>query len=195
MTAAATFSLGFGPRGSRAPARGELGNESMTSEDAAASGIDVEAYYRKYGPMVLRRCRALLKHEDRAKDAMQDVFVQVLRNASRLEDRAPSSLLYRIATNVCLNRIRSEGRRPEDPSEELLLRIASAEDPEQRLGARAMLAKLFQHELESTRTIAVLHLLDGFTLEEVAAEVGMSVSGVRKRLRGLRRHVEELEKV
>lgn len=167
----------------------------MTDEGAAALGIDVEAYYRRYGPMVLRRCRALLKHEDKAKDAMQDVFVQLLRNAHRLEHHAPSSLLYRIATNVCLNRIRGEGRRPEDPREELLLRIASTDDPERKLGARALLAKLFQRELASTRTIAVLHLLDGFTLEEVAKEVGMSVSGVRKRLRALRRHVEELKEV
>jgi RNA polymerase sigma-70 factor, ECF subfamily len=44
----------------------------------------------------------------------------------------------------------------------------------------------------STRVMAVLHYLDGLTLEEVSAEVGLSVSGVRKRLRGLqeRRQLE-----
>ncbi len=165
----------------------------MASDGPAAVGIDVEAYYRRYGPMVLRRCRTLLRNEDKAKDAMQDVFVQLLRHAHRLEPAAPSSLLYRIATNVCLNRIRSEGRHPEDPSEELLLRIASLDDPERGLGARALLGALFREQRESTRTIAVLHLLDGFTLEEVAKEVGMSVSGVRKRLRALRRQLEILE--
>lgn len=193
MTAAAALSLEA--RSPRALARAEVGREAMESERAAAVGIDVEAYYRQYGPMVLRRCRALLRHEEKAKDAMQDVFVQLLRNADRLEHHAPSSLLYRIATNVCLNRIRSEGRRPEDPSDELLLRIAAADDPERKTGARALLARVFREHQESTRTIAVLHLLDGFTLEEVAAEVGMSVSGVRKRLRALRARVEELEKV
>lgn len=39
----------------------------------------------------------------------------------------------------------------------------------------------------------MLHLIDGMTHEEVAAEVGMSVSGVRKRLAGLRSHLHELE--
>jgi RNA polymerase sigma-70 factor (ECF subfamily) len=34
--------------------------------------------------------------------------------------------------------------------------------------------------------IAVLHLVDGLSLEETARETGMSVSGVRKRLRQLR---------
>ena len=41
--------------------------------------------------------------------------------------------------------------------------------------------------------MAVMHLLDGLTLEEVAAETGLSVSGVRKRLRTLRSNVRELE--
>ncbi len=41
--------------------------------------------------------------------------------------------------------------------------------------------------------MAVMHLLDGMTLEQVAREVGMSVSGVRKRLRKLRSRVAELE--
>ena len=58
-----------------------------------------------------------------------------------------------------------------------------------------MLAQIFSREQPSTKTIAVLHLLDGLTLEEVAAEVGLSVSGVRKRLRTLRQHVVELEGV
>ena len=50
-------------------------------------------------------------------------------------------------------------------------------------------------EKPSTRVIAVLHLVDGMTLEEVAREVGLSVSGVRKRLRMLKAHVRELEAV
>jgi RNA polymerase sigma-70 factor (ECF subfamily) len=40
----------------------------------------------------------------------------------------------------------------------------------------------------------VLHYVDGLTLEQVAREVGLSVSGVRKRLRGLRRTLAAMEK-
>ncbi|HET9451391.1 MAG TPA: sigma factor-like helix-turn-helix DNA-binding protein, partial [Aggregicoccus sp.] len=59
--------------------------------------------------------------------------------------------------------------------------------------AAALLSRLFGAEQVSTRTIAVLHLLDGMTLEETAKEVGLSVSGVRKRLRTLRSHLHTLE--
>ena len=46
-----------------------------------------------------------------------------------------------------------------------------------------MLDWLFGRQPESSRTIAVLHFVDGLTLEEVARQTDLSVSGVRKRLR------------
>jgi len=157
--------------------------------------IDVEALYRKYGPMVLRRCRQLLQQEDKALDAMQDTFVKLLRHADRLTADAPSSLLYRIATNVCLNILRGDKRRPASSKEELLMDIASVDEHEERSLTRAFLDELFSREKESTRTIAVLHYVDRLTLEETAAEVGLSVSGVRKRLRALRKRGLALEGV
>lgn len=155
--------------------------------------IDVEAYYRRYSPMVLRRCRFMLRDEERALDAMQDVFVELLRREHDLVDYAPSSLLYTIATNVCLNRIRQVGRRRETSDDEILLTIAGDAGPQERTLASHFLERVFAREPDSTRTIAVLHYVDGLTLEETAAQVGMSVSGVRKRLRALRKRGLELQ--
>ena len=56
-----------------------------------------------------------------------------------------------------------------------------------------MLDTLFRNEPETTALIAMLHLHDKMTLEETAAEVGMSVSGVRKRLDKLRTKLRHLE--
>lgn len=148
--------------------------------------LDVEALYRKYGPMVLRRCRKLLCEEEAALDAMQETFVRCLKSRQKLDARAPSSLLYCIATNVCLNVIRSEKRRGRTLGDEVLAEIASAEDVESAALARTALDGIFGRERPSTRAIAVLHYVDGMTLEEVAEHAGLSVSGVRKRLRTLR---------
>jgi RNA polymerase sigma-70 factor (ECF subfamily) len=159
--------------------------------------IDVESFYRRYGPMVLRRCRKLLRGEAQAQDAMQDVFVSVLSHETSLDESAPAGLLLRIATNVCLNKLRTQRRRPEDADDALLLRIAATgNDSEGLMMARGMLARLFGGEgplAASSQTIAVMHLVDGMTLEEVAGETGMSVSGVRKRLRTLRARLEALD--
>lgn len=155
--------------------------------------IDVEAYYKDFGPMVLRRCRALLKNEEAAVDAMQDTFVKLLKNQDKLSNDAPSSLLYRMATNTCLNKIRSSKVRKEDSQSTILEHIAGFQESEPRLMARSLLGGLFSKHKESTRTMAVMHLLDKMTLEEVAAQVGMSVSGVRKRLRPLKQELQKLE--
>jgi RNA polymerase sigma-70 factor (ECF subfamily) len=148
--------------------------------------------------MVLRRCRALLRNDAKAQDGLQDVFVALLRHQDRLSDEVPSALLLRIATNVCLNRLRTERRHPEDADDERLLQIAATGggDHEETTLARDLLAKLFRADDPlgaSTQTIAVMHLVDGMTLEEVAREAGMSVSGVRKRLRTVRARLQELE--
>jgi RNA polymerase sigma-70 factor (ECF subfamily) len=150
--------------------------------------LDVDQLYRTHAPLVLRRCRALLKREDLALDAMQDVFVQVMRYANKWQPEYPAALLNRIATNVCLNRIRSQKRRPEEPSD-FLYTIATTLEPDKTNILADLLQKLFGAEAVSSQTIAVLHYLDGLTLEEVAAEVGLSVSGVRKRLRTLRQRL------
>ena len=158
--------------------------------DSAMDGLDVAALTVRYGPMVLRRCRQLLRDEDEALDACQDVFVRLLERRTRLEARYPSSLLYRIATNVCLNRIRDRRRKPETPDEERLYQIAAAGGDGS--DARMVLDRLFGRNPESSRTIAVLHHIDGLTLGQVAEETGMSVSGVRKRLRRLRDTLVEM---
>lgn len=127
-------------------------------------------------------------------DVCQDVFVRLLERRDHLKAHYPSSLLYRIATNLCLNRIRDRGRRASSTDDALLYRIASAENPGASGEARIMLERLFARQPESSGTIAVLHFLDGLTLEQVAEEVGLSVSGVRKRLRSLRHTLVEMEK-
>jgi RNA polymerase sigma-70 factor (ECF subfamily) len=142
--------------------------------------------------MVLRRCRALLKDEDTARDAMHDVFVKVLNKESELDGRAPSSLLYRIATNTCLNLIRNRKNKPED-GDDLLERIAHADDMQRDAASRSVLSRLFGRAPSTSGAMAVMHLHDGMTLEEVAEEFQMSVSGVRKRMRMLRADLREME--
>ena len=131
-----------------------------------------------------------------AADAAQEVFLKVLEKRESMTAGYPSSLLWRMATNHCLNVIRSLERRTETTnSESLLERIACLDDAEDRHMSRGVLRRLFDRHPESSRTIAVLHLVDGMTLEETAREVNMSVSGVRKRLRALRETLKELEGV
>jgi RNA polymerase sigma-70 factor (ECF subfamily) len=135
--------------------------------------------------MVFRRCRRMLGNEDDALDAVQDVFVRLLRAEKSLHGRFPSSLLYTIATNTCLNRIRGKKRRREVALEDFeALSLFQDDGRYGEVEARLIMEGILKTESELTRTICFMYHADGMTLKEVGEAVGMSISGVRKRLAG-----------
>ena len=148
--------------------------------------INIKELYLRYGPMVLRRCRQLLKNEERAKDAAQEVFAKVLIHKKQLKNQFPSSLLFRISTNTCLNMIRDQHSHTPLKSEDPVHGIAFYEETEKKVMLQDILEKIFRKEKPSTREIAVMFFVDGMTLEEISKEIGLSISGVRKRIREFR---------
>jgi RNA polymerase sigma-70 factor (ECF subfamily) len=154
-------------------------------------GIDVKSYYNRFGGLVFRRCKKLLQDEEKALDAMQDVFVKLIRYQNRLKDNHPSSLLYRISTNVCLNKIRKERKFKVTNTEDILLNIPLYDNNESKCDAENLLNYILSGKKESTHKIAIMHFVDGLTLKEISREVGLSISGVFKRIQELRLHLKK----
>ncbi len=120
-------------------------------------------------------------------DAMQDTFVKLLQYRNRLKGEYPSSLLYRIATNICLNIIKKESKNRELSSDTILSTIAGLDNFEKRVSDTDLLERIFSGEKSSTREIAVMHYIDKMTYHEISGETGLSVSGIRKRLDRLKK--------
>lgn len=156
--------------------------ETMQSEKTVNVN-DFDALYRKFGPMVLRRCRYLLKDEEKSLDAMQDVFVRIIERKESLSSMC-SSFFYTVATRICLNKMRSDKVRWSPQIDDVLDTIADTcnAQHEELTDASMLLDSIFADAKEDTRDMAVLHYIDGLTYEEVAEQMKMSVSGVRKRL-------------
>ena len=147
---------------------------------------DFDSLYREYGPMVLRRCRFLLKNEEKALDAMQDVFVRLIERREKISSIC-ASYLYTVAINTCLNKIRSDSYR-NGPEFDVIAEIVEDSNSslnEQKVETSILLDCIFSERDTKDRQIAILHYVDGFTLEETAEKMHMSVSGVRKRLNKL----------
>jgi RNA polymerase sigma-70 factor (ECF subfamily) len=151
--------------------------------------IDVAAWYEQYGPMVIRRCRKILTDGDDALDAAHDVFVNLLRGETNLNDRFPSGLLYTMATNVCLNRLRKKKREsPRDFSGEENLFFTNDEGFAQA-EAKLLLADILKDESETNRAIYFMYFADGMTLKEIGEAAGLSIAGARKRLEAFKSRV------
>ena len=144
--------------------------------------IDIAAWYERYGPMLIRRCRSLLRNDEEAMDAVHDVFVKLISAEERLHGSFPSSLLYTMATNVCLNRLRSKKQVNWDflsGEGDIFFSMDGAYD---QVEAELTLKAIMEDESEETRTILFMYHADGMTLREIGETVGLSVSGVKKRL-------------
>jgi len=149
---------------------------------------DVEQLFRKYGPAVLRRARALLGDEHAARDALQEVFVRVLRHGAEFRREAsPMTWLYRVTTNHCLNLIRDHGRRAQ-----LLAENAPPADEGRRLSAeeRLTLAQMLARVPEELRAIAIYHYVDQMSHDEIAEIVGVSRRTIGNRLDEFRRLIQ-----
>ncbi|MDR1144237.1 MAG: sigma-70 family RNA polymerase sigma factor [Spirochaetaceae bacterium] len=142
---------------------------------------DIRGWYVRYGPMVIRRCRAVLRNEEEALDAAQDVFVNLLTAGKRLHGRFPSSLLYTMATNVCLNRLR-RGRVHGLDSDETGDEVPFIDRGFERVEGKLLMEAILRDESELDRTVCYMYYADGMTLKEIGGAVDLSVSGVRKRL-------------
>lgn len=164
------------PGGRAGPASGPLAEPG----EARERGL-LEALYRRHAAAVHSRCRYLLRDDDGARDATQDVFVRALRALPELEAAAsPTAFLLRMATNHCLNLQRAS--RASWREEVLRLgrdRTERGIEPDARELVRALLGAAPPEAQE----VAVLYFVDELTQAEIAEATGRSLPTVRKRLR------------
>ena len=154
--------------------------------------INVAAWYEKYGPMVIRRCRKILRNESDALDAVHDVFVNLIQAEPRLHGSFPSSLLYTMATNICLNRLRTRKREsPKELNDENEELFSGRDKGFEQVEAEILLEDILKNETETNRSICYMYHADGMTLKEISEATGLSVAGVHKRLKVFKKRVRQ----
>lgn len=139
--------------------------------------------------------RVLGSHAD-AEEAVQETFVRLARRAGDFRgDAALSTWLYRVAHNVCTDRIRHEARRPRVPVADVAVLAEPAGDDEQASDARADLGEVGRHLArldETSRTLLLLIAVDGLSYAEAAEATGMAVGTVKSRVSRARVRLGEL---
>lgn len=160
---------------------------------ATVGSVDQEAalgvLYSRYSRSVLRLARRLLRDDEAAKDAMQEVFMRVLR-VEDLERFSPNPMawLYRTTTNLCLNRLRDLKRRGQ-----LLTMWQVNEDfVDGEADARLSLQRILSVVPEELQDIAVYYYVDELSHEEIAGIVGVSRRTIGNRLASFHALVKDL---
>jgi RNA polymerase sigma-70 factor (ECF subfamily) len=154
---------------------------------------ELEELYARAGAAVERRCRALLGDPEEARDMVQEVFLRALAHAGEFRGEAsPLTWLYRISTNLCLNRLRDRKQHlPIDTFAPVLL--DAAVNPERAASARQAARALLGGLDARTQALVVYRYLDGMTQDEIAAVSGWSRKTLGKKLRDFELRAEALK--
>ncbi len=153
------------------------------SKSPAIDRGELESLYRTYGALVKRRARGILGDETEAQDAMQEVFVRVIGAMHEFRRQSqPSTWLYRITTNLCLNRLRDGRRRREHLQR--LGQEAVATPPKALVSPelRATLQRVLITVPPELSEIAVYYYVDEMDQAEIAKLVGVARRTVGYRL-------------
>lgn len=149
----------------------------------------MEALYRAHGSMVYRRASAILGNDAAARDAVQEVFVRAIRSGVEIwDDVSPTTWLYRVTTNYCLNVTRDERRR---------LELLDARHPRRATTTNALEDRVFLREVmrgvpEDLAEVAVYYYLDQMKQSEIADVLGVSRRTVGNRLEAFREHASRI---
>lgn len=163
---------------------------------------EASALFSTYHDRLYRYVLSLVHNPAEAEDLTQDTFLRAYTHRDSLRDpNAIRGWLYRIATRVCLDRLRQrvapvslddhegEGARPIDsvPSESpSALEIAEREE------TGACVQRCLDFLSDSYRAVILLHEAHALTAVEIAELLGENVGTVKIRLHRARKKLQEI---
>jgi RNA polymerase sigma factor (sigma-70 family) len=155
-------------------------NENLLLE-RFVNGGDASAFselVRRHSGLVYGACMRILADSDKAADATQETFFQLLRNAADITGSIPA-WLHRVATRRALYAIRTESarrRREARYAADKPLKTTRWQD------ISVYLDEGMDELDDQTRQILIQHFFEARTTTDIAAEGGMSQPTVSRRI-------------
>ena len=144
---------------------------------------------------IFRYITSMVRDTAEAEDLTQETFLRAYQRRDSLRDEgARTAWLYRIATHVCLDRLRQYARRSPKESEADLdeIDVAEPDTPSlQQTLERDEMSECVQRYLnrlsDSYRAVILLHDMHELTAPEIAHLLGESLATIKIRLHRARR--------
>lgn len=170
----------------------ELAHETAQAETRR----EFEERLADCGPLAYRVARGVLRNTADAEDVAQEALLRAYRQFDRLRDRNRfRGWLVRIAFRLALDRLRSAKRREQRDTlwsqPEHHPRPATAEDLAASSEFQAHLDDALAELPEKLRMVLLLAAMEGHTIDEIAAILGISTGTVKSRIFYARRQLAE----
>jgi RNA polymerase sigma-70 factor (ECF subfamily) len=164
---------------------------------------EASALFATYHDRIYRYVLSLVHNPAEAEDLTQDTFLRAYAHRDSLRNpNAVRGWLYRIATRVCLDRLRRRGAQIGLDGEEggqgadsLPSESPSALEIAEREETGACVQRCLDFLSDSYRAVLLLHEAHSLTAPEIAELLGESVGTVKIRLHRARRKLEEIMQI
>ena len=142
----------------------------------------LRAIWQQHAPRIDALVRRLVGDPDHAADVAQEVWIQIFRALPTYRgDSQFSTWAHRIAVNRTLNALRASRRH-----DRVEVELADDTSLVEHDGDRALLAQTIDEAIQQlapgARQVFVLHDVEGYTHEEIAAELGITAGGSKSQL-------------
>lgn len=171
----------------------EVIREYLRTQDSSYFSI----LYRKYAGKVYGKCLSILRNEEEARDAVQDIFVKIMLNLSNFGEKSQfSTWIYSITYNFCIDLIRKrkKERTVFSDSTEQAPDMAEEEVPDEFM--RAMEVKYLKRVLEELSTgdriILLMKYQDDMSIREIAETINKTESAVKMKIKRAKHKAQDL---
>ena len=170
--------------------------EWSREEAAAAARREFEERLAECGPLAYRVARGVLRNNADAEDVAQEALLRAYREFDRLRERNKfRGWLVRIAFRLALDRARSANRRTMRETEWGAPERRSAPWTAEELAAssefQAHLERAMEELPEKLRLVLLLSAMEGHSMDETAAILGLPMGTVKSRLFVARKRLAE----
>ena len=147
-----------------------------------------DLFYERYAQIIFNLCVRILRDEAEAQDVLQEIFLQIWRDAERFDASRASvkTWLFTIARSRSLDRYRSRKTvrdRLEDQTEDQLQQIPDQADLQgASVSQQYVLGALAQLSPEQ-RLVLELSYYEGLTQEEIAERLKEPLGTIKSRIR------------
>lgn len=152
--------------------------------------------YEKFAGKMFYVCMRYLGNADEAQDTLHDAFIKVFAHITRFRgDAALETWLTRVMVNTSINSIRKQARRgiKKDFDDVKLADESDATgllDAPAGLSAQDVLAMITELPI-GYRTVLSMYALDGYSHQEIAAELGISEGTSKSQLAKARKMLKQ----
>ena len=161
--------------------------QTILQRIAAGDQSAVQDCIKSYGGLVWSLARRMLRNQDDAEDAVQEIFLDVWKNASRFDPAQASETTFvaMIARRRLIDKIRHTQRRiSADSIDEVLAEPSVRDDQVMQTNVEAReAAKALDQLRPEQRQVLQLSIVHGLSHQEISDSIGMPLGTVKTHAR------------